>query len=178
MFRGRNSEGNPKYIGRSQAVVKDNRDPLNRGRIIVDHPLLGETVWIDYLRLPHQFDVPSIGDIVYVECDTGEYEFPIAWGNVTKGLDEAPEIPEAFKRVVPTNRGTYTPNGHMMEFDDGESKPTKSPSDKDLTTKNRGIRITSSANNKIHIIEDSENSTQYILIEDKNGNMKIGRAHV
>ena len=66
----------------------------------------------------------------------------------------------------------------MMEFDDGESKPTKSPSDKDLTTKNRGIRITSSANNKIHIIEDSENSTQYILIEDKNGNMKIGRAHV
>lgn len=171
MFRGRNTDGRPKYIGRSKAVVKDNRDPLNRGRITVEHPLLGETVWIDYLKLPHQFDVPSIGDIVFIECEAGEYEFPIAWGNVTKGLDEAPEIPEAFKRVVPTNRGIHTPGGHLVEFDDGESNPTKSPSDTDLTTKNRGIRITSSANNKIHIIEDSENSTQYILIEDKNGNM-------
>lgn len=171
MFRGRDTSGKPKYVGSSKAVVKDNRDPLNRGRIIVDHPLLGETVWIDYLRLPHQFDVPSIGDIVYVECDTGEYEFPIAWGNVTKGLDEAPLIPQAFKRTVPTNRGIFTPKGHLVEFDDGESKPTNSPKDTDLTTKNRGIRITSSANNKIHIIEDAENSNQYILIQDAGGNL-------
>lgn len=171
MFRTKDSSGQSKYSGRSKAVVIDNRDPLKRGRIQVNHPLLGETAWIDYLKLPNQFDVPSIGDIVYVECDTGEYEFPIAWGNVTKGLDTAPNIPEAFRRNVPTNRGSYTPGGHKIELDDGESKPTKSPNDKDLTTKNRGIRITSTANNKIHIIEDSENNKEYILIEDKKGNM-------
>lgn len=171
MFRGRDAKGNPKYIGRSKATVVDNRDPANKGRIIVDHPILGETAWLDYLKLPHQFDVPSIGDIVYVECDGGEYEFPIAWGNVTKGLDESPEIPEQFKRAVPSNRGFYTPGGHLVELDDGESNPTKSPKDTDLTTKNRGIRITSSANNKIHIIEDEDSSKKYILIEDAGGNL-------
>lgn len=171
MYRSRDSSGNFKYAGRSKAVVLDNRDPFNRGQIRVNHPLLGETVWIDYLRLPNSFDVPSIGDIVYIECDTGEYEFPIAWGNVTKGLDEAPEIPAVFKRNVPTNRGTYSPGGHTIELDDGVSKPSSSPNDKDLTTKNRGIRVTSSANNKIHIVEDSDNGKEYILIEDKNGNM-------
>jgi hypothetical protein len=119
--------------------------------------------------MPHQFDVPSIGDIVYVECDTGEYEFPVAWGNVTKGLDEAPEIPEAFKRMVPSNRGIFTPGGHLVEFDDGESNPTSTPKDTDLTTKDRGIRITSSKNNQIHIIEDDDNSKQYILLKDASG---------
>lgn len=171
MFRSKNSSGDAKYITRSRATVIDNRDPLNRGMIRVDHPLLGETAWIDYLRLPNSFDVPSIGDIVYLECDTGEYEFPIAWGNVTKGLDEAPEIPASFKRNVPTNRGTFSPGGHKIEIDDGEAKPSTAPNDKDLTTKNRGIRITSTANNKIHIVEDSDNGKEYILIEDKNGNM-------
>lgn len=171
MFRGRDSTGNPKYLARSKAVVIDNRDPLTRGRIRVDHPVLGKTTWINYLKLPHQFDVPSIGDIVYVECDTGEYEFALAWGNVTKGLDEEPEIPEEFKRVVPTNRGLYSPGGHLIEIDDGESKPTSSPKDTDLTTKKRGIRITSSQDNKIHIIEDDDNSEKYILIEDAGGNL-------
>jgi hypothetical protein len=171
MFRIKDSYGRPKYVGRSRATVVDNRDPLKRGRILVDSPVLGETVWINYLKLPHQFDVPSIGDVVYVECDGGEYEFAIAWGNITKGLDESPDLPEVFRRPVPTNRGMYTPGGHLLEFDDGESKPTKSPIDTDLTTKNRGIRITSSQNNKIHIIEDDDDSKQYILIEDKNGNM-------
>lgn len=171
MFRSKNSSGDAKYLSRSRATVIDNRDPLNKGMIRVDHPLLGETAWIDYLKLPNSFDVPSIGDIVYVECDAGEYEFPIAWGNVTKGLDEAPEIPESFKRNVPTNRGTYSPGGHKIELDDGVAKPSNSPNDKDLTTEKRGIRITSSANNKIHIVEDSDNGKEYILIEDKNGNM-------
>jgi hypothetical protein len=171
MYRSRNTYGETKYAGRSRAVVLDNRDPLNRGQIRVDHPILGQTAWIDYLKSPGSFDVPSIGDIVYVECDSGEYEFPIAWGNITKGLDEAPEIPEVFKRTVPTNRGLYSPGGHTIEIDDGLSNPTSSPKDKDLTTKNRGIRVTSSANNKIHIIEDSDNGQEYILLEDKNGNM-------
>lgn len=171
MFRGKDSYGSPKYLGRSKAVVKDNRDPLNKGRIVVDHPILGETAWIDYLKLPHQFDVPSIGDIVFVEAESGEYEFPIAWGNITKGLDEAPEIPEVFKREVPTNRGMYTPGGHTVELDDGESNSTNSPKDTDLTTKNRGIRITSKDGYKIHISEDSSNNKQEILLEAKDGSL-------
>lgn len=170
MFRTKDTYGRPKYAARSKAVVIDNRDPLKRGRIQVNHALLGETVWIDYLRLPGIFDVPSIGDLVYVEADCGEFEFPLAWGNCTKGPDDAPDIPAEFKRNVPTNRGMFSPGGHILEMDDGLSNPTNSPNDKSLTTTNRGIRITSSTNNRLHLIDDPANNNQYVLLADAGGN--------
>jgi hypothetical protein len=170
MFRTKDTYGKYKYSGRSKALVIDNRDPANKGRIQVRHPILGETVWIDYLRGPGQFDVPSIGDVVYIECDTGQHEFPVAHGNLTLGYPGQANLPEAFKsRNVPTNRGMFTPGGHLFEMDDGLSNPTNSPSDKDLTTENRGIRLTSKAGYKIHIQEDSENNQQHILIEAIDG---------
>ena len=121
MFRSKDIQGNVKYSSRSKAKVIDNRDPLKRGRIRIEHPLLGKTSWIDYLRTPGTFNVPSIGDLVYVEADAGEAQYPVAWGNVTKGLDESPDVPETFKRDIPTNRGMYTPLGHTFEMDDGEA---------------------------------------------------------
>jgi len=169
MFRIKDVQGNFKYASRSKAKVIDNRDPLKRGRIRIEHPILGKTSWVDYLRSPGQFAVPSIGDLVYVEADTGEAEYSVAWGNVTKGLDENADLPEAFKRDIPTNRGLYTPLGHIFEMDDGEAKLTNAPKDNDFTDKGRGVRLTTKAGNKIHIMEDETNSKQYILIEDKEG---------
>lgn len=169
MFRTKDANGNVKYAGSSKAVVLDNRDPLSKGRVIVDHPLLGNTVWIDYLRAPGIFTVPSVGDIVYVECDSGVYEFPFAWGNVTKGEDAAPEIPDMFKRTVPTNRGFYTPKGQSIELDDGVATDGSDPKYDSLTTKSRGVRITTSSGHKIHIADDPDNQVQSITILDKEG---------
>lgn len=169
MFKVKDSQGSQKYAGRSKAKVIDNRDPLKRGRIRIEHSFLGKTSWIDYLRSPGQFTVPSIGDLVYVEADTGVAEYPVAWGNATKGLDESPDLPEAFKRDIPTNRGMYTPGGHLFEMDDGEANLSNEPKDNDFTDKGRGVRLTTKAGNKIHILEDETNSKQYILIEDKEG---------
>lgn len=169
MFRTEDANGNIRYAGRSKAVVTDNRDPMNRGRITVDHPLLGDTVWIEYLHSPGMFSVPSIGDLVYLECDSGVQEYPFAWGNETKGLNSAPEIPSKFRRDIPTNRGFYTPGGHFIEMDDGEATITQNPDDKQFTTDSKGIRVTSSTGNKIHISEDPATGEQ-ILIEAKNGN--------
>lgn len=171
MFRTKDANGNVKYSGRSKAVVLDNRDPLNRGRIIVDHPLLGNTAWIDYIREPGVFSVPSIGDVVFVECDSGEYEFAVASGIVTKGEDANPFLPSKFKRDIPTNRGFYTPGGHSIELDDGVATVTDAPKDDQYTTTNRGIRVTSRAGNKIHIIEDLNGGNQYILLQDAGGNI-------
>lgn len=171
MFRTKDANGNVKYAGRSAAIVRDNRDPLNKGRIIVDHPLLGNTVWIDYLRVPGVFTVPSIGDLVFVECDAGMPEFAIAWGNVTKGKDANPEIPAQFKRTIPTNRGFYTPGGHFFEMDDGVATVTDNPDDKQFTTAGRGVRLTTRKGNKIHVIEDEDAAQHYILLEDVAGNM-------
>jgi hypothetical protein len=169
MYRTKDLQGNVKYVSRSKAKVIDNRDPLKRGRIRVEHPLLGKTTWIDYLRSPGTFTSPSIGDLVYVEADSGFAEYPVAWGNVTKGLDENPDLPEAFKRDIPTNRGLYTPGGHSFEMDDGEATLSNEPKDNDFTDKGRGIRLTTKAGNKIHILEDETSGKQYILLEDKEG---------
>lgn len=170
MFRTKDANGNVKYSGRSKATVVDNRDPLKKGRIIVDHPLLGETVWIDYLSEPGRYNPPSIGDLVYVEADAGHQEFPIAWGNAVKGEDSNPDVPTQFKRDVPSNRGWQTPGGHKVELDDGVATVTDAPNDKAFTTANRGIRLTTKAGNKVWIIEDTDASQGYILIEDIGGN--------
>ena len=145
MFQVRDeSIGNIKFAGRSRGKVTDNVDPLKKGRIIVNHPLLGETEWIEYLTAPGMFSVPDIGDIVYVECDAGFATHPIAWGNLTKGKTSAETVPDVFLRNNPTNRGFYTPEGHLIEMDDGEN----------LAGTKKGIRLTTSGGSKIHVIDD------------------------
>lgn len=169
MFKLRDSKGQNRYLGSSKATVIDNRDPDNRGRIRVNHPLLGETSWIDYVSDFGTFGPPAVGEIVYVECDTGMYEFPYARGKVTKGNFASPSTPEAFKRTVPSNRGLFTPGGNFIEMDDGEAAGGSDPKDTNLTTKNRGIRITSKSGHKIMIQDDPDNGTETITILDKSG---------
>lgn len=149
-----------KYAGRSRAKVIDNADPLNRGRIRVDHPQVGKTGWINYLRAPGSFDVPSVGDVVYIEADAGWYDHVVAWGNITTGADVAPNIPVQFQRVYPTNRGIFTPGGHLIEFDDGLAEGEQNASGA------KGIRITTTDGNKVDV--NDEFST--ITISDVGGN--------
>lgn len=171
MFQTRDYQtGRIKLSGRSRAVVLDNRDPLERGRVIVENPIIGETVWINYLRTPGSFNVPSIGDIVYLECDNGYETHPVAWGNIVTGEDAVPEMPEQFKRKIPTNRGFFTPGGHLIEFDDGIGTLSREPNDTNFTTEKRGIRFTTTAGNKFHINEDTDANIQQILLEDISGN--------
>jgi hypothetical protein len=138
------SIGTIKFVGRSRGKVIDNVDPLKKGRVIVNHPLLGETEWIEYLTSPGMFSVPEIGDIVYVECDAGFATHPLAWGNLTKGKTSAEDVPDVFQRNNPTNRGMYTPDGHLFEMDDGTT----------LAGTKKGIRLTTANGSKIHIIDD------------------------
>ena len=147
-----------KLVGRSRAVVIDNVDPNKRGQVRVKHALLGDTVWIDYLKTPGSFDVPSIGDIVYIECDCGYDTHPIAWGNIVKGADDDLDIPLTFQRHEPTNRGLYSPAGHLVELDDGEG----------LTNVGRGVRITTAGGIKIHAAEGTPLES-LVTIELPNG---------
>lgn len=171
MYKVKDLNGYHRFSGRSKARVIDNRDPFSRGYIRVDHPTTGPTAWIPYLKTPGFFDVPSIGDVVYLEADSGHGQYPIAWGNITKGIKGDNDTPEQFKREVPTNRGIYTPDGHTLEFDDGIQVPTQDPNTNTVTTQKRGVRLTTSSGNKIHIIEDDDADVRQILIEDINGNL-------
>jgi Type VI secretion system/phage-baseplate injector OB domain len=166
MVKIRDANGDIKYLGRSKAVVIDNRDPLNRGRIRVNHPFIGNSAWIDYLQQPSSFSIPSIGDTVYIEADTGEPEYAVASGNVTKGDDSNPSTPTAFQRPIPSNRGWQTPGGHLIEFDDGEATVSNAPIDSNFTSTNKGVRITTSEGNKI-LIDDSTNTITIINSQGK-----------
>lgn len=147
------------YAARSRAKVIDNVDPLGRGRIRVNHPLLGETVWISYLKLPNFYNVPSIDDIVYVEADCGDYNFPVAWGNIVVGPDDSVLLPDVFKRKNPTNSGFYSPGGHLVEIDDGLG----------IARTNKGIRLTTSGGIKLDLKDDDGS----INIETGLGDIKV-----
>jgi len=149
--------GRIKFTGTSKAIVIDNQDPEKLGKIRVRSPILGDTPWIPYLQMSFGFDVPEPGDIVYLECDGGFETHPIAWGKLITGEAEEVKIPEVFQRLKPTNRGFYTPGGHLVEFDDGD----------DTTGNGKGIRITTSDESFIKITEDSNDNK--ISIQKKEG---------
>lgn len=146
-----------KYAGRSRAIVIDNVDPLARGRIRINHPLLGDSVWIDYLKLPGVFDVPKKGDVVYVECDCGWESHPIAWGNITKTNAADKDLPDCFKRKNPTNRGFYSPGGHIFELDDGEG----------VAKTGKAVRITTSNGTKFSVDADKDAIFAEVVFGDK-----------
>lgn len=138
-----------KYVTRLRCKVIDNRDPQTKGRIKVDNPLLGESPWIPYLQTGYIFDIPEIGDLVYVEADGGFETHTIAWGKIQTNLAETTPMPDFFQRTVPTNRGFYSPKGHSIQLDDGEVlvagvEPTTSI----------GVRIVTTAGNSIKLAED------------------------
>ncbi len=145
-----------KMITRSRALVIDNRDPLKKGRIRVKHPILGETVWINFIKDEGSFGVPSIGEIVYLECDCGYETHPIAHGKIPKGTDTDINVPDIFRRLNPTNRGFYTPSGHTIEMDDGEG----------IAKLGKGIRITTKNGIKIDLDDDTDKVTVTTVNED------------
>jgi len=159
MFRVRDAEVSKiKFAGRSRATVLDNADPESKGRIRVEHLLLGESDWIAYLQLPGAYFLPQIGDVVYLECEAGYETHPVAWGNINKGFEESLEnLPEVFQRMSPSNQGFYTPGGHLLELDEGE----------DIAGTGTGIRITTSNGSKVHINDEPTDNS--VLLETANG---------
>lgn len=149
-----NALGTIKYVGIAKAVVIDNDDPLKRGRIRVNSTVLGETNWIPYLTAPGTFNVPAVDDVVYIQCDGGFYTHPVAWGNFNYGDDDDLQFPEEFQRVSPTNKGFYTPGGHLIEIDDGTDELDTS----------KGIRVTTSGGTKVNISDNDLDSSVDILM--------------
>jgi hypothetical protein len=100
--------------------------------------------------------VPSKEDVVYIECDGGFYEHPVAWGNLNRGDDGDLQFPEEFQRVAPTNRGLYTPKGSLIELDDGSS----------LLDTDSGIRLTGHNGTKFAVNTFDDSITAEVVFGD------------
>jgi hypothetical protein len=185
-IRGR--DGEIYYLGCSKAIVIDNKDPLNKGRIRVASPVFGGsgTCWMNYLTPSDGiFCPPDIGSVVYVEAGGGDKDYPIATHTVNDGPESNPDTPVVFRRAVPTNRGWVSPGtldangapisrttGHSIELDDGLAQ-VDGAGNVTHTTSGRGVKITTSTGHTIELIEDEVNSSNRIRIKNKDNTIFI-----
>jgi hypothetical protein len=173
-----------KYLGSSKAIVIDNKDPEQKGRIRVSSPVYGETGFINYLTIDDGFfSPPDIGSVVYIEAAGGDIEYLIATRVVNDGTVESPDTPEPFRRSVPTNRGWVSPGalnssgkplnangGQIFELDDGEAALNTDGSLVQTSSK-KGIRLTTSQGHKIELLEEGSDgsSSNRINVQTKGG---------
>jgi len=183
-----------KLFGESKAEVIDSYDPNRRNYIRINSPVFGrDTGYIPFINDPCHYFPPVKGGVIYVSADGGDPSYPIAHGSLVTGydFDEGnslyPDLPINFRREIPTCRGIFTPglldtngkpynliDGHLLEFDDGEAtfidNDKKIPTISHSTTE-KGVRLTTSAGNKIHIYEELDGGTSknYIKLEFNSG---------
>lgn len=129
-----------RWYGKYEAVVTDNADPLEIGRVKVKVPaVLGEDVESGWALPCAAFGggkdrgmlfVPEVGDTVWVEFAAGDLSRPI-WSGAFWGAPESgggqDDLAEAAGAETPTHEGTVagpgllvlrTKAGHRVCFDD------------------------------------------------------------
>lgn len=169
--------GELKYLAPSKAIVTDNKDPLNKGRVRVYSPVFGYTPWIFCITSEDGFFAPpDIDTIVYIEADGGDPNYLFIRGIVNDGDDLDPDTPQSFRREVPTNRGwvspgfldatgkVITPNsGHIIELDDGIA--LNSDGTIAHTSESKGIRLTTSGGHYLHLWEEEAEGSSKNRVE-------------
>lgn len=123
LYRGLEHFG--KYYSSYRGYVVDNNDPENLSRLRIKIPVVtGEkthTKWVFPKGLYSGRDyginlIPEIGDMVWVEFEQGNTEFPY-WSHGHFGMGEKPK--EFISNKV---YGFKTPKGQLIIFDDRDNE--------------------------------------------------------
>lgn len=130
------------------AIVTDNLDPQQLGRVKVMYPWMAENLGSDWARVVSQmagagrgfFSLPEIGDEVLVAFEHGDSSRPYVLGQLWNGMDKPPVLsggsgggsmtsgpakPNNDKEVdggKVERRGYYTRIGHKLDFSDKDDK--------------------------------------------------------
>lgn len=169
--------GESVYLGTSKAIVIDNKDPDQKGRIKVLSPVFGTSPFIPYLSPDDGFfSVPDIGSIVRIEAAGGDSDYLVAYSTVIDGNNQNNDVSPLFRRQVPTNRGWVSPGsldsngkpivasgGHSLELDDGLA--TVSNSQVTQTAESRGVRLTTAGGHSVKMTEEGSDGNQQNRIE-------------
>ena len=165
-----------KRYGKYRGFVTDNKDPQKSGRVKLSIPSVfgdQESDWalpcLPYGGLADQgfFTVPQIDSQVWVEFEEGDPQRPIWTG--TFWQQEA-DVPSEAAKDEPTTRLIKTPTGHLLQFDDEDSKEKillHHMSGSEISFDEKGsIAITDSGGAVITLNADSNELT----VTDANGN--------
>lgn len=118
-----------KYYSIYPAIVTDNKDPDQRGRIKCEAPTIlgkGRTLapWVDPLNLSlggkstGNLDIPYVGQVVHIGFFYGNLKFPFYIG----GSLAKDEIHPDFKSNYPNVRGWILASGQKLVFDETSQK--------------------------------------------------------
>ena len=165
-----------KRYGKYRGFVTNNSDPEKRGRIKLHIPGVmedQETDWalpcLPFGGLAEQgfVTIPEIDAQVWVEFEEGDPQRPI-WSG-TFWQDDV-NVPTEAAKDEPTTRLLKTPSGHMLQFDDEDSKEKihiHHKSNSNITFDEKGSLAISDSSEAI-VSLDAENNE--ITIKDANGN--------
>jgi hypothetical protein len=120
-------EGFQKYYSLYRAIVTDNNDPDQLGRLQLQIPqIYGEQVhdyWAWGAGMPAgsqigYFSVPNVGDMVWVMFECGDAEFPVwMFGGYAVG-----ELMDKAKESYPQKTVIRTTSGNQIVFDDANKR--------------------------------------------------------
>jgi phage protein D len=142
------------------AIVQENKDPLNLGRVKVRYPWLSDDVVSSWARVaapgagPNAGVIwlPEVDDEVLVGFEHGDIQFPYVLGGLWNGKDK-PLLGENLQddgRI--TRSGFVSRSGHMLIFFD-------SPNDTGiaLISANNKYRISlNETKNELHVVADGK----------------------
>lgn len=126
-FLNLGGEGGLKFSGVVVALVTDNKDPEERGRIKIKFPWIGEkagTAWARLATLMSGNDrgivfYPEVDDEVLVAFEQGNVNYPYIIGALWNGKDKPPEKNSDGKNNI---KMIKTRSGHTIKIDDTENK--------------------------------------------------------
>ena len=131
LMGGNGGVGTPhKFYGKYRGIVRDNNDPLKRGRIQASVPsVLGDvtSAWAmpctPYAGLlAGQYTIPPVNAGVWIEFEAGDVDLPI-WSGCWWAMGELP-IDEKGKIVEPSTKILRSDTGLMVALDDNANKIT------------------------------------------------------
>ena len=118
---------NPKYWGKYRGYVADVNDPLKKGRIRVECPAItgGLTEWcMPCISACYDeggdFHYPKIGEVVFIEFEEGDRQYPIYTGGYFK--DNSVPIPEydPDKRLISWGNNKILMEKDTLTFSNGK----------------------------------------------------------
>ena len=113
------------------AIVTNNQDPEDLGRVKVKFPWLDEQIestwarWVSPMAGNDRgfFYLPEVNDEVAVAFEHGDFNRPYILGALWNGVDKPPETAsEAVKSGDVVHRVIKTRSGHIIRFDDTSGK--------------------------------------------------------